>query len=77
MPRLLIPTGFTVQESYADGPTLPLANAAGHRLSVHPIESSCSSIIRVVHELPERFHQKQNGSVQYEVGRHDIKLQVS
>ena len=71
MPRTLIPRGFTVQEPSPNGPSLALANAAGHRFSVHAISAST---IRVVHELPSSYPQK---SVQWEHAADYVRVEVS
>ncbi|ORY92423.1 glycosyl hydrolases family 31-domain-containing protein [Leucosporidium creatinivorum] len=74
MPRILIPTGFTPDESPApNGPAFALRNPQGHRLSLHPVSSN---ILRVVHELPaDKYRQKVNGGIEWEPSTSDIKIQ--
>ncbi|KAL8286348.1 hypothetical protein RQP46_004365 [Phenoliferia psychrophenolica] len=71
MPRTLIPTRFKLIPSAPTGASLQLQNPERHTFSVHPISPS---IVRVVHELPNRFKQKTNGGIDWEAPCSDVKI---
>lgn len=65
MGRIQIACDFVPVSSKTTGssPSLTLKNPKGHLLSLHAISSST---IRVVHTLPDNYHQKYNNGIQWE-----------
>ncbi|KAJ6594391.1 glycosyl hydrolases family 31-domain-containing protein [Mycena capillaripes] len=63
MPRIHIPSSFTPAASAKGSPVFELRNPRGHVFSIQPISNT---VIRVAHQLPQKFPQKTNGGIVWE-----------
>lgn len=63
MTRTHIPSSFEPVPHPA--PLFQLSNPKGHRFSIQPI-ANIPGVVRVVHQLPSSFPQKQNGEIKWE-----------